>query len=179
MKVHLTVQEILIWHDAPQLFVANDPIGGTHICLAVEMGDEMPQYLVVAISPARLLALKQGLIDLYSIFVKPELEAWFYIKSFDENHVIAEPMLDYETPPATWLPTKGAFLTPPSSETLVLHPKSFEAVKVGAVAKEAGMNATLLRQYVSGVKRPSPEQAQRVQDALHRVAQRLLQVYFV
>jgi hypothetical protein len=107
------------------------------------------------------------------------LEAWFYLKSFDENHVVAKPMLDYETPPATWLPTKGAFLTPPSGETLVLHPKSFEAVKVGAVAKEAGMNATLLRQYVSGVKRPSPEQAQRVQDALHRVAQRLLQVYFV
>ena len=179
MKVHLMVQEILIWHDAPQLFVANDPIGGTHICLAVEMGDEMPQYLVVAISPARLLALKQGMIDLYSIFVKPELEVWFYIKYFDNSHVIAEPMLDYEIPPATWLPTKGVFLTPPSNETLVLHPKSFEVVKVGAVAKEAGMNATLLRQYVSGVKRPSPEQAQRVQEALHRVAQRLLQVHFV
>ncbi len=27
MKVPLTVQEILIWHDTPQLFVAKDPIG--------------------------------------------------------------------------------------------------------------------------------------------------------
>jgi hypothetical protein len=179
MKVNLTVQEIIIWHDTPQLFVANDPIGGTHLCLAVEMSEELPQYLVVAISPARLVALKQGIIDLYSVFAKPELEAWFFIKSFDEIHLIAEQMLQFDTPPAAWLPTKGVFLTPPSYETLQLHPKSFEVVKVGAVAKEAGMNATLLRQYVSGVKIPSPEQARRVQDALHRVAQRLLQVHFV
>jgi hypothetical protein len=179
MKIHLTVQEILIWHDAPQLFVANDPIGGTHICVTVEMGEEMPQYLVVAISTARLFALKQGIIDLYSVFSKPELEVWFFIKAFNETHLIAEPMLQFETPPAAWLPTKGVFLTPPSHETHQLHPKSFEVVKVGAVAKEAGMNATLLRQYVSGVKIPSPEQARRVQDALHRVAQRLLQVHFV
>ncbi|MCY7328274.1 MAG: hypothetical protein LH618_06990 [Saprospiraceae bacterium] len=51
--------------------------------------------------------------------------------------------------------------------------------RIGSIAKEAGMNPTLLRQYVSGVKRPSPEQARRVQDALHRLAQRLLEVRFV
>lgn len=31
------------------------------------------------------------------------------------------------------------------------------------------MNPTLLKQYLSGIKQPSREQALRVQDALHRV----------
>ncbi len=180
MKVHLTVQEMLIWHDAPQLFVANDPVGGLHLCLATEIAGEMSQFLVVAISPGRLRALKMGQIDLHSVFAKPELDTYFQIKSFEENHLVAETMTDFDTPPADWLPTPGEFLNlPQPGEASLLRPESFAVVKVGAVAKEAGMNATLLRQYVSGVKRPSIEQARRVQDALHRVAQRLLELRFV
>ena len=77
--------------------------------------------------------------------------------------------------PQEWLPMPNEFLP----YTPLLRPETFEVVKVGAVAKEAGMNPTLLRQYLSGVKHPSREQALRVQDALHRVAQRLLAVQFV
>lgn len=177
MKVLMTVQEILIWHDAPQLFVANDSIGSLHLCLATDI--IAPHYLVVAISSARLRSLKTRQIDLYSVFAQPELNTWLQIKSFEGAHIIAEPMPELIKPPLDWLPTSGVFLDVQPSEALLLRPESFASVKVGAVAKEAGMNATLLRQYVSGVKRPSLEQAQRVQDALHRVAQRLLEVRFV
>ena len=179
MKVLMTVQEILIWHDVPQLFVANDSIGGIYLCLATEMTSEMPRYLVVAVSPTRLRALKTGHIDLYTIFAKPELEAWFQINAFEENLLVAEQMPELDNIPEDWLPSPNAFLNPQPSEAPLLSPKSFADVKVGAVAKEAGINATLLRQYVSGVKHPTLEQALRVQDALHRVAHRLLEVRLV
>jgi len=179
MKVQLTVQETLIWHDIPQLFVAKDPVGGLYLCLATETEAEMPVYISVNISPGRLRLLKTDQIDLHGVFTDPELGTWFQIKSFDETHAIAEPLLQLDKLPAHWAPTPGEFLHLQSSETPLLRPESFEAVKIGSIAKEAGMNPTLLRQYVSGVKRPSPEQARRVQDALHRLAQRLLEVRFV
>jgi len=175
MKVFLTVEEILIWHDIPQLFVGKDLVGGLYLCLAVENEREMPRYIAVAVSPARLQQLKSGKIDLYGLFANPEMGMWFQITIFEETSAIAEPIPETETVPEEWLPEPGAFLPVQP----MLRPETFEAVKVIAVAKEAGMNPTLLRQYLSGVKRPSPEQARRVQDALHRVARRLLEVRFV
>ncbi len=175
MKIFLSVLETLIWHDIPQLFVAKDLVGGFHLCLAVDYTDELPHYITVAISPARLQLLKSGKIDLYSVFANPEMGTWFQITSIEDTRAVAEPVPEVKELPDEWLPAPGEFL--PLQP--LLRPETFDAVKVGAVAKEAGMNPTLLRQYLSGVKRPSPEQARRVQDALHRVARRLLEVRFV
>lgn len=175
MKISLTVIETLIWHDTPQLFVAKDLVGGLHLCLAVDTTNELPHYITVAISQARLQLLKSGKVDLHSIFANPEMGTWFQITSFEDTQAIVEPIPELKKLPEEWLPLPGEFL--PLQP--LLRPETFDALKVGAVAKEAGMNPTLLRQYLSGVKRPSPEQARRVQDALHRVAQRLLEVRFV
>ncbi len=175
MKIFLSVLETLIWHDTPQLFVAKDLVGGFHLCLAVDNTGELPHYITVAISQARLQLLKTGKIDLYGVFANPEMGTWFQITSFEDSRAVAEPLPKQEKLPDEWLPTPGEFL--PLQP--LLRRETFDALKVGAVAKEAGMNPTLLRQYLSGVKRPSPEQARRVQDALHRVAQRLLELRFV
>ena len=172
MNISLAVQETLIFHDDPQLFVAKDKIGGLQLCLAI---DESPQYISVAISTTRLQDLKLSKIDLHSVFANPELGAWFKVNLTDTNEVLAEAMPSTEQIPQAWLPLPNEFLP----YTPLLRPETFEVVKVGAVAKEAGMNPTLLRQYLSGVKHPSREQALRVQDALHRMAQRLLAVQFV
>lgn len=176
MKLNLEVSETLIWHDGPQLFVANDSIGGLYLCLAT--GDELndaPQFIAVAISPARLQWLKSGKIDLYTTFKKPELSNWLAVELTDNNLLIASP---YDAPdglPEHLLPESGVLLF----NAPLLRPEIFEAVKMSAVAKEANMNPALLRQYVTGVKQPSQEQARRVQAALHRVAQRLLEVRLV
>ena len=172
MNISLVVQETLIFHDFPQLFVAKDKIGGLQLCLAI---DDTPQYISVAISITRLQDLKLSKIDLYSVFAHPELGAWFRVNLTDTDEVLAEAMPSTQQIPQEWLPMPNEFLP----YTPLLRPETFEVVKVGAVAKEAGMNPTLLRQYLSGVKHPSREQALRVQDALHRVAQRLLAVQFV
>jgi hypothetical protein len=172
MNISLTVQETLIWHDFPQLFVAKDKIGGLQLCLAI---DDSLQYLSVAISNQRLQDLKLAKIDLHSVFTAPELGAWLLVKMVEADEVMAQPIPPNEKVPDEWLPMPNEYL----SYKPHLRPEAFEAVKISAVAKEAGMNATLLRQYLSGVKHPSREQALRVQDALHRVAKRLLDVQLV
>jgi hypothetical protein len=172
MNILLVVQETLVWHDFPHLFVAKDKIGGQYLCLAI---DDTPQYLSVAISASRLQDLKLNRIDLHSIFANPELGVWFRVILTDGDTVLANTIPSTEKIPVEWLPTPNVFLP----YTPLLRPETFEILKVSAVAKEAGMNPTLLRQYLSGAKHPSREQALRVQDALHRVAQRLLDVQLV
>lgn len=49
----------------------------------------------------------------------------------------------------------------------------FDYLKISSVAKHAGMNAALLRQYASGVKSPSLDQAKKIEQALHRLAAEL------
>jgi len=173
MKIALKVQEMLIWHDTPQLFTAKDKIGGLYVCLAVEDRDGQSQFLAVAISSNRLQELKTGKIDLYTVFASPELDAWFQVSDFEDNTLTIEPFS--EKIPESWLPIPEEYLP----QAALLSPETFAVVKVGAVAKEAGMNPTLLRQYLSGAKRPSREQALRVQNALHRVARQLLDVRLV
>lgn len=173
MKITLKAQGILIWHDTPQLFIAKDKIGGLYVCLAVEDRDGQAQFLAVAISSNRLQELKTGKIDLYTVFASPELDAWFQVSDFEDNTLTIEPFT--EKIPESWLPIPEEYLL----QAALLSPETFAVVKVAAVAKEAGMNPTLLRQYLSGAKRPSREQVLRVQNALHRVARRLLDIRLV
>jgi hypothetical protein len=49
----------------------------------------------------------------------------------------------------------------------------FDYLKISSVAKHAGMNAGLLRQYASGVKSPSLEQTKKIEMALHKLADEL------
>ncbi|MHA7128400.1 hypothetical protein [Algoriphagus namhaensis] len=46
----------------------------------------------------------------------------------------------------------------------------FDFLKISNVADHAGMNPGLLRQYVSGSKSPSLEQAKRIEHTLHNLA---------
>lgn len=48
-----------------------------------------------------------------------------------------------------------------------------EEVNASAIAKRAGINAGLLRQYSSGVKHPSKEQAKKIEGAIHQLADEL------
>lgn len=171
MNILLSVQETLIWYDFPHLFVAKDKIDGLQLCLAV---DDAPQYISVAISANRLRDLKLAKIDLHSVFAQPELDTWFRVNLTSTDEIVAEEVLDKSSIPQEWLPMPNEFLP----YTPIIRSETFDIVKVRAVAKEAGMNPTLLREYLSGVKHPSREQALRVQDALRRVAQRLLDTHF-
>lgn len=49
----------------------------------------------------------------------------------------------------------------------------FNFLKISNVAQQAGMNPGLLRQYVSGIKNPSLEQAKKIEQTLHKLATEL------
>jgi hypothetical protein len=56
--------------------------------------------------------------------------------------------------------------------------ESFTALNISQVARQAGINQSLMRQYASGVKHPSSEQARKIEKAIHLLATDLLKVSF-
>lgn len=48
-----------------------------------------------------------------------------------------------------------------------------------AIAKRAGINAGLVRQYTSGVKHPSETQAKKIEATIHKLAKELQQVSLI
>ena len=58
--------------------------------------------------------------------------------------------------------------------SLVSFFDEFKFLKISEVAKAAKLNAALVRAYANGDKNPSLAQAQKIQEATHRLAQSLL-----
>ena len=57
--------------------------------------------------------------------------------------------------------------------------ETHKAIKIGEIAKLAGLNPALVRSYACGDKNPSLEQAQKIERAVHLLAQSLLLVKVV
>ncbi|WP_372474318.1 type II toxin-antitoxin system HicB family antitoxin [Capnocytophaga sp. ARDL2] len=51
-------------------------------------------------------------------------------------------------------------------------------VKISSVAKKAGLNESLVRQYKNGIATASQEQAYKIQNAIHQLGKELLAVQF-
>lgn len=54
--------------------------------------------------------------------------------------------------------------------------KVFNAIKINSIADMAGINKGLVRQYASGVKNASPQQAKKIEAAIRQLGERLIQV---
>ena len=54
--------------------------------------------------------------------------------------------------------------------------QKFSYLKISNVAKMAGVNASLLRQYVIGEKQASAKQAKKIEIAIHEIAKELLAI---
>jgi hypothetical protein len=48
-----------------------------------------------------------------------------------------------------------------------------DEVKISVIAKRAGINPGLMRQYSSGIKHPSKERAKQIEGAIHKLADEL------
>ena len=62
------------------------------------------------------------------------------------------------------------------SYDLTVFFEEYDFLKQSKIAELAGMNPGLLRQYASGVKHPSPEQAKKIEKAVHDLAKNLRSV---
>lgn len=51
--------------------------------------------------------------------------------------------------------------------------EQFDFLNISKIAKHIGINPGLLRQYASGVKHPSLNQAKKIEDTLHRLADQM------
>jgi len=54
---------------------------------------------------------------------------------------------------------------------------SYQVINKSAFAEYAGINASLLRQYAKGLAFASDKQRERIENALHRIGEELLQVH--
>ncbi len=56
---------------------------------------------------------------------------------------------------------------------------SFSAIKINSIAKLAGLNPSLVRQYASGAANASAAQAKKIEEAVRALAQSLLHVSII
>jgi hypothetical protein len=54
--------------------------------------------------------------------------------------------------------------------------QEFSVLKIGSVAKLAEINQSLLRQYVAGIKYPSEQQTKKIENAIKKLGERLVNV---
>jgi predicted RNase H-like HicB family nuclease len=54
--------------------------------------------------------------------------------------------------------------------------ETFDMLKITRIAEIAGLNASLVRQYVTGKKHPSLQQAKKIEEVVHRLGKELLSV---
>ena len=54
--------------------------------------------------------------------------------------------------------------------------KEFKEIKISSLAESAEVNPSLLRQYASGSKYPSIDQAKKIEIAVHALAEKLNKV---
>lgn len=102
MKRKLHIDRILVFHDFPELFLAQDKSGLDYLCLLTELNAEEYQYHCVSISKKRLYQYLNGKVDLREIFTNPELPEWWLTTdtsqkefeiTFYSNEVISENLL--------------------------------------------------------------------------------------
>lgn len=77
MKRKLYIDRILVFHDFPELFLAQDKSGLDYLCLLTNLETEKYHYHCVAISKKRLYQYLNGKVDLRDIFTNPELPEWW------------------------------------------------------------------------------------------------------
>ena len=57
--------------------------------------------------------------------------------------------------------------------------ESYKVINAKALSERIGMNQSLLAQYIKGLKKPSPKQANRILKGVHQVGKELASVQFL
>src|ERR1700744_4966798 len=104
LKQQLSITQILLYYDLPQIPVASDAVGTKFISLLVEINEQETKYLATAISKKRLAGLINGNIDLRTVFEYPEIQQYFTFE-YDDDTVEAESYSDVI--PKEYLPAQG------------------------------------------------------------------------
>lgn len=108
MKKNLTISQILVYYDMPELFIATDEVDTSFICLLLDFNDNTPSYISTAISSNRLSGFIKGQIELREILLQPETGEWYNL--IVNNEKIVANRADFEQIPEELLPENGFYL---------------------------------------------------------------------
>jgi hypothetical protein len=75
----LSIVEVFAYFDGPRLFLAENAAGQRYLVASVDSDAETDTWLLTAISERRLLQLSEGIMDVRSVFMSPELETLYQI----------------------------------------------------------------------------------------------------
>src|SRR5947208_16245528 len=76
-QITVMTEAILFHTDAPDIVLARDEFGAAYLCLLVRLDKEGHHFLVIQITNARVMELRQGKTDLRAAFVAPERQVYF------------------------------------------------------------------------------------------------------
>lgn len=114
--------------------------------------DNVPGYLPVT-SGKSLEDIEKNLLELLDDYINHEGKAYEEWKNLNISNIHFDHVYDL-----------SAFF------------ELFDDVKVGSIAKRAGLNPSLVRHYVAGTKFPSEQQAKKLEDAIHSLGEKLREV---
>lgn len=70
----LEIVEVFAYFDGPRLFLAENPAGQRYLVNSLDSDDDTDTWLITALSERRLLQLTEGVMDVRTAFLSPELE---------------------------------------------------------------------------------------------------------
>ena len=57
--------------------------------------------------------------------------------------------------------------------------EEYQAIKISSIAKQADMNPALVRHYAAGIKHASEAQVRKIEEAVHQLGRKLIEVHLV
>lgn len=107
MKI-LRPQLVLLFYDFPQVFIAEDQINGSYVCMLNEEKSTGPIFMCTPISSSRISKLTSGQVDLRTIFSEPELKEFLTAEfSRDLGDSLTITNISYENLAEDILPDSG------------------------------------------------------------------------
>ncbi len=67
----------LFYYDGPQVFEAQDTIGGNYIAVMLEPNEKHTRYVVTGVAPERLRNFRSGILDLRSLMADSDEDEWY------------------------------------------------------------------------------------------------------
>lgn len=118
MKIPVLRVRVLLYHDGPVLFIAQDEVGTKYLCVLIEREADHERYLSIPISPLRLNSVITGDIDLRVVFESPEVLAYYLLNVYDyAPEDLNLSLTTKEEVDDSWFPTPGTFLPQIPQET--------------------------------------------------------------
>jgi hypothetical protein len=105
MIQRLTISQILVYYDFPEIFIAENNIGTLFMCLLVSTDESKTEYIATPISNKKLSNFINGNVDLRDIFESPETGQWFLFNNVSD--VIEAKYWEHDNLPSNYLPERG------------------------------------------------------------------------